>query len=81
MSKNDERVYVYPDPGVCGYDDRTKLRDYFAGQALAGIMSTPGKHGTPHEFARMAFVMAAAMLDERENDALPHSDRFRQEVK
>jgi hypothetical protein len=43
------------------------LRDYFAGQALAGILSLPILSGeTPEDFARRAYRVADAMLEARE---------------
>lgn len=42
------------------------LRDYFAGQALAGLCSITWKEGTTAEdIARMAYADADAMLKER----------------
>lgn len=52
----------YPDPGMT-------LRDYFAGQALPGvisaIMSNEGHAWQPHDFANEAYALADAMLAER----------------
>ena len=43
------------------------LRDYFAGQALVGILSCPLKiNDTLNEYARCAYAQADAMLDARE---------------
>jgi hypothetical protein len=49
-----------------GYSNGMTLRDYFAGQALAGLAS----RGTNFEigwveYAEMAYLAADAMLDER----------------
>jgi hypothetical protein len=38
------------------------LRDWFAGQAEPAMM---GKHSTPQEVARQAYLIADAMLEER----------------
>jgi hypothetical protein len=43
------------------------LRDYFAGQALAGMMAT-GREVGPDLYAEVAYAMADAMLKEREAD-------------
>lgn len=40
------------------------LLDWFAGQALAGLMATPAA-GPPEQFAASCYAMAAAMLRER----------------
>ena len=44
------------------------LRDYFAGQALAGLCAygIPGEHHTPEATAEDAYAYADAMLAERE---------------
>jgi hypothetical protein len=44
------------------------LRDYFAGQALAGICGDgiPGDHHRPDKTARDAYALADAMLQARE---------------
>ena len=46
------------------------LRDWFAGQALAGILSRPYRGGTPREFAEDAYEQADAMLAAR-NEVKP----------
>lgn len=53
-----------PTPGM-------SLRDYFAGQALAGICGDgiPGGHHRPEETARDAYAYADAMLVARDKDA------------
>lgn len=51
------------------HDPGMTLRDYFAAQALIGIISNPGAQGTPAELipdvARAAYMMADAMLKAR----------------
>lgn len=42
------------------------LRDWFAGQALAGMMARGGVVDTPTAFAEAAYGMADAMLKARE---------------
>lgn len=42
------------------------LRDYFAGQYLAGISSHPTVEGSMDEMAKWAYQMADAMLEARE---------------
>ena len=64
-----ERVPPFPtDPSVQPPDHRMSLRDYFAGQALAGICgdSIPGSHHRPAETAKAAYEYADMMLRERE---------------
>ena len=48
--------------------DGMTLRDYFAGQALAGLCAygIPGEHHTPEATAEDAYAYADAMLAERE---------------
>ena len=42
------------------------LRDYFAGQALAGLIACPNTSGDEKAFACNAYKFADAMLAERE---------------
>ena len=42
------------------------LRDYFAGQALAGLIACPNTSGDEEPFACNAYKFADAMLTERE---------------
>ena len=44
------------------------LRDYFAGQALAGLIACPNTSGGEKDFARNAYKLADAMLAEREKE-------------
>lgn len=43
----------------------TTLLDWYAGQALAGILSDPRTSGEPEEFATAAYNFATAMLAEK----------------
>jgi hypothetical protein len=43
------------------YDGMT-LRDYFAGQALAGLMAKYGNYCEPAEFCKGCYLIADAML-------------------
>jgi len=59
-------VYAFPYPS---FNAGMTLRDYFAGQALAGLM-TVGSDINLNTFERRAkicYVVADAMLAEREN--------------
>ena len=47
------------------------MRDYFAGQALAGIMADPNWSGTTQTAAKSAYQIADAMLAERDREAAP----------
>jgi hypothetical protein len=50
--------YMPTDPGMT-------LRDWFAGQALAGLLSTTGD-GPAERYAKASYEVADAMLAERE---------------
>jgi hypothetical protein len=54
-------------PAGCeGYEDGMTLRDYFAGQALAGITGDPSVEDMDqNEIARAAYLYADAMLEAR----------------
>ena len=42
------------------------LRDWFAGQALAGLIADPSRDGSADDRARYAYAYADAMLKARE---------------
>jgi hypothetical protein len=42
------------------------LRDWFAGQALAGMRANPALDLAPKDYVKGAYFYAAMMLDERE---------------
>jgi hypothetical protein len=42
------------------------LRDYFAGQALMGLVASTDLHGTFNDYARSSFQYADAMIAERD---------------
>jgi len=46
--------------------ERKKLRDYFAGCALTGIMVYPGQFKSQAELAEYTYQVADAMLKERD---------------
>jgi hypothetical protein len=48
------------------HHDGLSLRDYFAGQALAGLMSDQTIKAMPDDFAESAYLAADAMLAARE---------------
>jgi hypothetical protein len=50
--------YLYTEDGMT-------LRDYFAGQALAGILSNNSAYSDPETHARLAYSHADAMLKAR----------------
>jgi hypothetical protein len=55
-------------PAGCeGYEDGMTLRDYFAGQALAGITADPSVEDMDqNEIAEAAYLYADAMLKARD---------------
>jgi hypothetical protein len=56
-----ENVKDYRDQGM-------KLRDWFAGQALAGLYANTGFRYTPDGYAFEAYKVANAMIAEREKE-------------
>ncbi len=69
--KNNEpafpEIYIQ---SICGvpitdYKPGMTLRDWFAGQALAGMTADPGIVGQPNEIVKTAYEYADAMLAER----------------
>lgn len=62
---------TFPLPGSY-YSKGMTLRDYFAGQALAGMMAGEAGHpsspATSKDIAEFAYIMADAMIAERSKD-------------
>jgi hypothetical protein len=56
----------HPDGGRYLFNQGMTLRDYFAGQALAGLMSDQTIKAMPEDFAESAYLAADAMLAARE---------------
>jgi hypothetical protein len=57
--------------GLAGYKENKKgmtLRDYFAGQALAGICANPDTSGAYKLIVNEAYAYADAMLVERNKE-------------
>lgn len=61
MSDEPENPKAFP---TGNFNKGMTLRDYFAGQALAGILARTSY--TEKDASRIAYVMASAMLVERE---------------
>lgn len=58
-----------PETGMLNHEqDGMSLRDYFAGQALAGLLANPDVNGEVHHFATDAYRCADAMLAERSRE-------------
>ena len=59
--------YVYPRQTGIGMSPGMELRDWFAGQALVGLMSNPkyNAHDTDG-YAAVAYIVADKLLHERE---------------
>ena len=56
-----------------GEDDGMSLRDWFAGMAMQGLIASPrgtpnGADATDTYYAEMAYIMADAMIAEREKE-------------
>lgn len=58
-------------PGVEVFNEGMTLRDYFAGQALSGIISLQDCTCTPAEYALEAYIQAEAMIEARKGWACP----------
>jgi hypothetical protein len=52
--------------GVSHIEDGMTLRDWFAGQALAGMAAYAGMQDPTDSIAHLAYVMADAMIAQRE---------------
>lgn len=69
MSIPDDGGPAFPSPDTRGYDGvpGMTLRDWFAGQALAGIWACPTVNGDHQDLADEAYKTADAMLAARNN--------------
>jgi hypothetical protein len=54
------------DPKTGTADKGMKLRDYFAAKALQGMLAEPSLKATPQEFAQRSYMVADAMMKERD---------------
>lgn len=72
MNENGEPAYpcrlkIHPE-AMQSYDyPGMTLRDYFAGQALVGLMADPNNTSSNKKNAEIAYEIAVAMLAERED--------------
>lgn len=58
------------------HDSGMTLRDYFAGQALAGVVAgSAGLIITPEQFAEQSYALADAMLKQRDATKATHQRR------
>ena len=74
MTANDNGGPAFPRPAVCGdgftaYEEAVgmTLRDWFAGQAMAGLLAYPGagEWASPDKLAVNVYRYADAMLEAR----------------
>ena len=69
MDKPNDGGPAFPCTDAKGFtSEGMSLRDYFAGQALAGLLACMKTTGSKKEFAMDAYTQADAMLAEREKE-------------
>ena len=69
MSKPNDGGPAIPCTDAKGFtSEGMSLRDYFAGQALAGMLADETKQGSRGNYAEDAYDIADAMLAEREKE-------------
>ena len=69
MSKPNNGGPAFPCTDAKGFtSEGMSLRDYFAGQALAGMLADETKQGSRGNYAEDAYDIADAMLAEREKE-------------
>ena len=70
MDRTNDGGPAFPGTDAKGFvSDGMSLRDYFAGQALAGQLSNPDLCGGESEYiAKWAYRYADAMLEERQKE-------------
>jgi hypothetical protein len=70
MTDKPTNPFAFPVP-IAFQDGGMSLRDWFAGLALAGVLANPTKKGRWTDYAEVSYVLADAMLAQREkNDAI-----------
>ena len=66
---SDTYAFPVPNDAAVNGDAGMTLRDYFAGQALSGMLANPEPLDLLHnEIADYAYEVADAMLEARKND-------------
>jgi hypothetical protein len=65
MGMSEEIEYAFPGEDSFSYRLGMTLRDYFAGQVLAGILANNSAYSDPEAHARLAYSHADAMLKVR----------------
>ncbi len=66
MSEDQDALPAFPQKEPLASDCHgMTLRDYFAAAAITGLIAQSDKAGRADEFARQAYVVADAMLEER----------------
>ena len=67
---NKGEIPTFPNKGAntstCRICDGMTLHQWYAGQALAGLLAMPKRNNTPAQYASEAFMLATAMLKEGE---------------
>ncbi|MDZ7892364.1 MAG: hypothetical protein U5L73_11480 [Rhodoferax sp.] len=69
MSAQDNSGPAFPTLEEHGFNQGMpgmSLRDYFAAQALTGMLADPNLKAMPDEFARRSYALADAMLEARQ---------------
>ena len=59
-------VAICPSGDVYPAYEGMSLRDWFAGQALCGLLANSGKSSTPEKYAASAYMIGDAMIKARE---------------
>ena len=62
-------AFEHDDPPQSGFAPGMKLRDWFAGQALAGALANPSIDCSTEDCAKIAYEHADAMLAERRKNS------------
>lgn len=57
---------AFPSAAIADEHGGMSLRDWFAGQALAGFTVAPNSNIDPHRYAEASYLLADAMMEQRE---------------
>ena len=58
--------FKHPTTGAIIEHQGMDLRDYFAAKAMQAMISEPSLIATPEDFAQMSYMVADAMIKQRE---------------
>ena len=59
-------MFKHPTTGAIIENQGMELRDYFAAKAMQAMIAEPSLSATPEDFSQMSYMVADAMIKQRE---------------